>query len=108
MFTERRRKEEVKASKIEDKIRRRLQHPKFAQAGLYLKEVIPNPSNRNQFLAHFDIYDKGDNKNRKHPISISKLAENLTDADIDQIINSALERCNQDLVAIYVPAFMTS
>lgn len=110
MFNENNRKQEktaTQARKIEEKIRRQMKTPQTAQAGLYLEKVIVNPANKNQFLACFDTYDKRDNQTRKNQFLVPNLAEDLSPEDIDLLIAKALERCNQDLIAIFLPSLIT-
>ena len=110
MFNENNRKQEKTATqvrKIEEKIRKRMKTPQTAQAGLYLEKVIVNPANKNQFLACFDTYDKRDNQTRKNQFLVPNLAEDLSPEDIDLLIAKALGRCNQDLIAIFLPSLIT-
>lgn len=110
MFNERNRKQErteTQIKRIEEKIRRQMKTPQTAQAGLYLEKVIVNPANKNQFLACFDTYDRRDNQTRKNQFLIPKLAEDLSSKDIDLLIAKALNRCNQDLIAIFLPSLIS-
>ena len=111
MFSENHRKQEKANSqiqKIEAKIRRQMKTPQTAQAGLYLEKVIINPQNNKQFLACFDTYDRQANKNRKNQFLVPKLAEDLTEKDVDFLIAKALQRCNQDLIEIFSSIFNKS